>query len=896
MKNSAGKEDDEHVYTYSSADFLKHPDIQLSVGGLILIGLLRGGDYHQEGLPGCGPTIAHGLARCGFGDTLLDAVRTLSRHELPDFLVTWRHELRHELRTNAHGFIGSKRVKLASSVPESFPDIEVLLSYTNPVTSESEGRAGRIAYAWNREPDLGRLAGICELFFEWGVKDIIVKRFRTTIWAPIVLRILRRSVLDEDDRQSRQDGGTMYSTPRKSKTLIKSPGTPSSMITKHFSSLQINSPSQGDDDNESKCDDDGKLIVKIHGKRAHASTDGIPEYRLEIAPGQLVRLTEAGVKGIRPPIENGELLNDGEFSEVDDDDEGGKSKKRTETKKLPPEPSSHMRVWMPASMVRIVEPELVEVYERVREGKEEKKRARDAKAKAKESDGGKGKAAKPRTMSGRRVPSGESGRESEDEVVDVDRMLAREDEKDFSEVVGPKNRAGKTKIKPRISVKATATSKSKAAFKSKTRAASASATGSDDGSEEDFSDVFGINKSKSKGKGKAGRRFPVIQEESEREDGEDTALKAKLKPKVKHSVTSKTTTQSSTSSKVSSLTNTAAPSASSSSRLGTRSILDLFDGRFSSTSQSQSQATRTSSAPSVAMTSSGASSSSKLAPFPLSFADIDSEGEGDAMESRVVGSSSHPPLPDQQFLPSTPKKARKKSNLSDCDSSGSSARAGLKKSPRRGKKHMSPKMKTGTDGRFGARSALYEGEEEEETDLELDVAKLVRPLDLARARGTSAVSARVEEEEEESDVGDDMDQRRPVSPSSGKLHRSRKGTSPNAASATLAHRVLPSQIPTQLIQQEPALKASRNKSKTSASIAYVEISSDSDTPPGSTNVRTSAQTTLSQKALVERTNKDGNKTLLDYMAVRKGTTKEGVPSRHKTAVIGSRNIEVIDLT
>jgi Holliday junction resolvase YEN1 len=87
---------------------------------------------------------------------------------------------------------------------------------------------------------LAKLAGVCEFYFEWGYKEAIVKRFRTVIWHSIVLRILRRAVLDLDQGKSRTDVPT---TPKKKDASDRTPcGTPSKMIAKHFSSLGINSP------------------------------------------------------------------------------------------------------------------------------------------------------------------------------------------------------------------------------------------------------------------------------------------------------------------------------------------------------------------------------------------------------------------------------------------------------------------------------------------------------------------------------------------------------------------------------------------------------------------------------------------------------------------------------
>lgn len=392
LKNSDGREDGNHVATYCSDAILKHSSVQLTQGGLILIGILRGGDYHQAGLSGCGGTIAHGLARCGFGDRLLTATCTLSRAELPAFLRVWREELRTELRTNSRGVLGKKYAALAKKVPDDFPDIDVLLSYTNPVTSESEAAArGKVSknakIDWEKEPDLGKIAALCEMYFEWGVKEIIIKRFRTVLWPAAVLRILRRIALLEDKRAARTAVTNPRTPTKKGKEGVRRvPGTPSSVITKHFSSLGLSSPSRGRAGSDSE-DEDGedKLIVKIHSTREHASTDGILEYRLEVAPAHLIRLAEAGVRGLRTALATG-LDDDSDVPEDDDSDGGGKGKKRVP--KPPPDPQSHLRIWLPACMVRIAQPDLVEEFEGIQEKRAAKKAgkapaaARGAKAKA----------------------------------------------------------------------------------------------------------------------------------------------------------------------------------------------------------------------------------------------------------------------------------------------------------------------------------------------------------------------------------------------------------------------------------------------------------------------------------------------------------------------------------
>ncbi|KAI0668838.1 hypothetical protein C8Q78DRAFT_978454 [Trametes maxima] len=396
MKNEAGKEDGQHVMVYRSSDILCHADIQLTQGGLILMGILCGGDYCQEGLEGCGTALAHGLAKCGFGDALLTAARSKSRDELEEFLDGWRDDLRTELRTNARGHLPRKSPKLAGRVPADFPNIDVVLAYTNPVTSEAKGVGHRNTVVdWDKEPDLGRIAALCEMYFEWGLRDIIIKRFRTVLWPSAVLRILRRAVVLKDRQAATR---VVPATPRKNgKERRPPPSTPSSMIAKHFSTMRLDSPhahrssalATADEDDEDEDEDDEPLIVKIHSSRQHASTDRVLEYRLEIAPKQLVRLCEAGIKGLRTALPP-------DLSDSDESDDGsdgeGKGKKKG-AKKPPADPDSHLRMWLPACMVTIVEPEMVDEFEGVQKMKADKK-ANKAKGKAASAGAQKGRGKK----------------------------------------------------------------------------------------------------------------------------------------------------------------------------------------------------------------------------------------------------------------------------------------------------------------------------------------------------------------------------------------------------------------------------------------------------------------------------------------------------------------------
>lgn len=325
---------------YASTAISSNSSIQLTRGGCILIGLLSGGDYHG-GLHGCGHKLAHGLARAGLGDDLLNGTQHLDEDDLPEFLDEWRERLRTELKTDAHGFLGRKCAKLSKEVPEDFPNPEVLRSYTHPITSESEGR--KVDIKWDKDPDLGKIAGLCELYFEWGVKDVIVKRFRTVLWPGAVLRLLRRAALNGP--------GAVSGLVEK-----KTEGAKASRFASRSAVLAAADSDESDEDD----DDDnggGPLLIKIHSSRRHASTDALLEYRLEIAPLRLVRQAEAGVKGIRPPIEI-----DSAF-ELDDDDGEEGSGGANKGKKAPLDPASCIRMWAPACIVELACPDLVKDFE-----------------------------------------------------------------------------------------------------------------------------------------------------------------------------------------------------------------------------------------------------------------------------------------------------------------------------------------------------------------------------------------------------------------------------------------------------------------------------------------------------------------------------------------------------
>ncbi|KAA8900439.1 hypothetical protein FN846DRAFT_988954 [Sphaerosporella brunnea] len=153
-------------------------EIGITREGMVLIALMRGGDYLPEGVPGCGIKTAVEAAKAGFGKDLF-AVRNDEGR-----LAAWRDRLRNEMATNKSGYF--KRRNGKAVVPAGFPNQEILGYYAEPAVSDAETvERLREAIDWNAEVDAVALREYARDTFEWRGPGGAAKFVRTL--APVLL-------------------------------------------------------------------------------------------------------------------------------------------------------------------------------------------------------------------------------------------------------------------------------------------------------------------------------------------------------------------------------------------------------------------------------------------------------------------------------------------------------------------------------------------------------------------------------------------------------------------------------------------------------------------------------------------------------------------------------------
>ena len=152
--------------------------------------------FLQQGLLGCGTKTASALSAYGFGESLCASARTLDRDELSQYLVKWREDVRIFLRTDPINTLGSRRPALADSIPNTFPDVNIVYLYLCPLTSSGD-EIMRLGFNQSL-PDVSAITCLCELYFEWAVPATIFVKFNKGLFPAVVMSVLRQEVFERE--------------------------------------------------------------------------------------------------------------------------------------------------------------------------------------------------------------------------------------------------------------------------------------------------------------------------------------------------------------------------------------------------------------------------------------------------------------------------------------------------------------------------------------------------------------------------------------------------------------------------------------------------------------------------------------------------------------------------
>ncbi|KLO04826.1 hypothetical protein SCHPADRAFT_793730, partial [Schizopora paradoxa] len=162
-------------------------DFSITRGTLLLMALLSGGENLEPGVEGCELSVALMLGREGFGDRLVNAVTSLSGIKLERFLANWRKRIKYELETNNSGLLDKVYNTVAFRITNSWPSVDVIKMYLQPITSLSFGKSFQPASRSSAQ--LGELARLCE--FHFSIPTIgLLKVFEERIWHGLVVDAL----------------------------------------------------------------------------------------------------------------------------------------------------------------------------------------------------------------------------------------------------------------------------------------------------------------------------------------------------------------------------------------------------------------------------------------------------------------------------------------------------------------------------------------------------------------------------------------------------------------------------------------------------------------------------------------------------------------------------------
>jgi hypothetical protein len=271
--------------------------------------------YSQKGLVGCGATVARAVVMYGFGDSLCHSARILSRREFEGFLVKWRDNLREFIREDPANTMGSRHPSLAASIPDSFPDRDIILLYLFPTTSPTETL--RLLGSNHCLPDIIQITRVCELYFPWATPETILVKFESSVFQVVLMAVLREEVVL---RETRDKHFKTESVGVRAASFVKPSSDLSIQLQSNFTIMH-------------------HLFPTSHFEIGSQQTrHGIVHREVSGSIKHLQRMVLWSLRGLRQ-VKN---VN-------------RKSRKDVETRKqsdvLPPSKSDHFKMWIPESLL-----------------------------------------------------------------------------------------------------------------------------------------------------------------------------------------------------------------------------------------------------------------------------------------------------------------------------------------------------------------------------------------------------------------------------------------------------------------------------------------------------------------------------------------------------------------
>lgn len=286
--------------------------------GMILVALMSGGDYLPEGIPRCGPKVACDAARAGFGRDLCK----LGKKDTAG-LRLWKDRLQHQIRTNEAKFFSRKNTGF--TIPDDFPNLDVLGYYTHPCVSSPEKLARlRQELRWDQDIDYAALRTFTADAFDWRCVGG-AKKFIKNLAPAILIRELRLCTNSEEHR-----------------------------------------------DQDAQEEHEKRFARAIHGKRNHSTTDGELEYRITFLPAGLVPIDLSLEDEDDEFIPAGGVAEDSdaesEFmtlpsSTAADNDSEAPTSPTKKRNFRPYDPSQPEKLWVLRTFLQIGCPLLIEDYE-----------------------------------------------------------------------------------------------------------------------------------------------------------------------------------------------------------------------------------------------------------------------------------------------------------------------------------------------------------------------------------------------------------------------------------------------------------------------------------------------------------------------------------------------------